>query len=143
MYYLINPTGTKPALMRIICISDTHNNHRDLEIPKGEILIHAGDSSLWGNIKHLYDFNDWLGSLPHRYKIVISGNHDLPLQRSNDLSSLFKAREILSNAIYLQDEETILYGVKFYGSPWQPFHREALGQLLRRGAGIPLVSLTQ
>ena len=27
----------------------------------------------------LSSFNDWLGTLPHKHKIVIAGNHDLIL----------------------------------------------------------------
>ena len=31
----------------IVCISDTHNQHRDLkDMPAGDILIHAGDFTL-------------------------------------------------------------------------------------------------
>jgi predicted phosphodiesterase len=29
--------------MRIVLISDTHGLHRQLEVPPGDLLIHAGD----------------------------------------------------------------------------------------------------
>merc|ERR1719414_881224 len=28
---------------RVVCISDTHNEHRGLRLPPGDILLHAGD----------------------------------------------------------------------------------------------------
>ena len=34
--------------IRIVCISDTHKKHRQLDVPDGDILIHAGDFSQWG-----------------------------------------------------------------------------------------------
>lgn len=30
--------------MRLVCISDTHNSHRSLHLPEGDVLIHAGDA---------------------------------------------------------------------------------------------------
>ena len=29
--------------MRIVCIADTHELHRELAVPPGDLLIHAGD----------------------------------------------------------------------------------------------------
>jgi predicted phosphodiesterase len=29
--------------MKIVCISDTHEKHKQLNLPKGDVLIHAGD----------------------------------------------------------------------------------------------------
>ena len=31
------------STVRIVCISDTHNRFRELRVPEGDILIHAGD----------------------------------------------------------------------------------------------------
>ena len=45
--------------LRIVCISDTHNNHRLLKtIPDGDILIHAGDFTKFSDIAHASDFNE-------------------------------------------------------------------------------------
>ena len=46
------------------------------------------------------DFNAFLGTLPHRYKIVIGGNHDQVLL---DLG-VTRVRSILTHAIYLQND---------------------------------------
>ncbi|HEX4610676.1 MAG TPA: hypothetical protein VH092_20970 [Urbifossiella sp.] len=53
--------------MRIVCVSDTHGWHRDLVMPPGDLLIHAGDITRKGELETLEDFNDWLGSLNHLY----------------------------------------------------------------------------
>jgi predicted phosphodiesterase len=62
--------------IKIVCISDTHDLHRNLSIPEGDILIHAGDITYFGESGTLYEFNEYMGSLPHSHKIVIAGNHD-------------------------------------------------------------------
>ena len=46
-------------------------------IPDGDILIHAGDFTRCGHLQEVRDFNTWLGTLPHKHKIVIAGNHEL------------------------------------------------------------------
>src|SRR5690554_271138 len=102
--------------MKIVCISDTHSLHRRIpEIPDGDILIHAGDSLGQGTQENLADLNDWLGTLPHRRKIVIAGNHDWVFQEAPEL-----ARETLTHAIYLEESGVELEGLQFWGSPWTP-----------------------
>lgn len=34
--------------MKIVCISDTHTKHQEVILPKGDLLIHAGDVSWVG-----------------------------------------------------------------------------------------------
>ena len=88
--------------------------HR-VEIPDADILIFAGDMSVCRTLQDVAGFNAFLKSLPHTYKIVVGGNHDHLLASSPDLG-----RELLQDAIYLQDEEVVIAGLKIYGSPWQP-----------------------
>lgn len=102
--------------MKLIAISDTHGEHKTLEIPDGDVLIHAGDLTRHGTLEDVREFNDFLDTLPHPNKIVIAGNHDFCFE--NDRKA---CQEILTNCIYLQDQEVIIDGVKFYGSPWQPW----------------------
>jgi Icc-related predicted phosphoesterase len=99
--------------MKIICISDTHGQHRKLNVPDGDILIHAGDITFRGEFDILRDFNIWLGELPHRHKIYIAGNHDITHETKN-------AKSLITNATYLQDSSIVIDGIKFYGSPWTP-----------------------
>lgn len=68
------PPQNKPSI-RIICISDTHNNLPS-QIPDGDLLIHCGDLTNNGTLSEIQVELDWLASLPHKHKIVIAGNHD-------------------------------------------------------------------
>mgnify|MGYP006291605781 CR=1 FL=1 len=102
--------------MKLIVISDTHGQHRSLEIPDGDVLIHAGDLTRHGTLGDVREFNNFLGTLPHPHKIVIAGNHDFCFEKDRKA-----CEEILTNCIYLQDQEVVIDGVKFYGSPWQPW----------------------
>ena len=102
--------------MKIVAISDTHGLHRSLEIPDGDVLIHAGDLTRHGTLDDVREFNDFLGTLPHPHKIVIAGNHDFCFESDREA-----CEELLTNCIYRQDQEVVIDGVKFYGSPWQPW----------------------
>jgi Icc-related predicted phosphoesterase len=102
--------------MKLVLMADTHGRHRNIDIPDGDVLIHAGDFSAWfGALDELHEFNDFLGQLPHPYKIVIAGNHDFSFERENA-----ESRAALTNAHYLQDDGIEIEGMTFYGSPWQP-----------------------
>ena len=124
--------------MRIIAISDTHGLHEALAIPEGDVLVHAGDVTSHGAVEELVAFNEFLGRLPHRYKLVIAGNHDWCFEQQPELCA-----RLLTNAIYLQDAAITIEGVKFYGSPWQPwfmdwaFNLPRGPELARRWARIP------
>lgn len=104
--------------------------HRQMDIPPGDILIHSGDLSWSGDLDEIADFNAFLGTLPHRYKIVVAGNHDLAF-----VHTPAAARAALTNAIYLEDEAILLEGLKIYGSPWQPRYDD-LAFNANRGAEI-------
>ena len=101
--------------MRIVCISDTHNLHSSIVIPDGDILLHSGDSTRRGTESEIRGVNSWLGALPHKHKVIISGNHDFGFQ-TNPF-----AKTWITNATYLYDSEITVEGVRIYGSPWQPW----------------------
>ena len=62
--------------LRLILLSDTHQLHRDVEVPDGDLCIFAGDFTFFSkSMKAVLDFNDWLGELPHRCGF---GAHRLP-----------------------------------------------------------------
>jgi 3',5'-cyclic AMP phosphodiesterase CpdA len=64
-------------VVRIVLVADTHGEHRTLHVPDGDILIHAGDLTLFNRSRDsVRDFNRWLFKLPHIRKFVIPGNHD-------------------------------------------------------------------
>ena len=71
--------------MRIVCIADTHGPHRQLEVPPADLLIHAGDFTFYSTPPSIVsDFDAWLGSLPHRHKVVVPGNHEFALEEPED-----------------------------------------------------------
>lgn len=106
--------------MRIVAISDTHADHRSIaRVPDGDIFIHAGDFLNFGFEKDylggdiLGDFYKWIEHLPHKYKILVAGNHDCFLDNEPK-----RIKEL--PCIYLQDSSIEIEGLKIYGSPWVP-----------------------
>ena len=116
--------------IRLVAISDTHGLHRHLTIPDGDILVHAGDITGHGQVEQVADFNEWLGTLPHRHKLVIAGNHDFCFE-----DQPVETAALLTNCIYLFDEAITLDGLYFYGTPWQPWFFDWAFNL-RRGSEI-------
>jgi predicted phosphohydrolase len=102
--------------IRLVCISDTHNRHKKIALPAGDILVHAGDLSGHGEPKEIAAFGKWLAGLPYRHKVVIAGNHDFLFERSPA-----EGRALLGEVTYLQDSGAELEGLRFWGSPWQPW----------------------
>lgn len=116
--------------MRIVAMADTHGYHQKLRVPEGDVLIHAGDLTQRGTLPQLAQVADWLRSLPHRHKLVIAGNHDFAFERTP-----VEARALFHGLTYLQDELVTLEGLRFWGTPWQPwFHSWAFN--LHRGPSI-------
>jgi Icc-related predicted phosphoesterase len=122
--------------MKLVFISDTHN--RKISVPDGDVLIHCGDATSMGKVDEIIKFNAWMGTFPHATKLFIPGNHDWLLERDPAL-----ARELLFNMTVLIDEAIEIGGVKFYGSPWQPFffawafNLSRFGELKEKWALIP------
>ena len=102
--------------MKLVCISDTHNLHHDLKIPDGDVLVHAGDITVHGKFENFAKFNDWLGRLPHKHKVVIPGNHDI--EAGNENAPIVEA--VMVNCHWLVNKEVTIDGVKFYGVPQTP-----------------------
>jgi Icc-related predicted phosphoesterase len=108
--------------LTIVCISDTHELHRELDVPNGDILIHAGDFTMFSkSAAAILDFNQWLGELPHLWKIVVPGNHEFFLE--SDPSR----RSLISNATVLINESVEILGLKIWGSPVTPLYGGAFG----------------
>ncbi|CAB3397617.1 unnamed protein product [Caenorhabditis bovis] len=125
----INSPPDVPYL-KVVCISDTHEQLGKVEeIPDGDVLIHAGDFTNNGNRDELIKFNEQMANLPHKYKLVVAGNHELGFdenerkeQRNPQDVGVGTERgyELLTNVTYLQNKEIVIDGVKFYGSSYHP-----------------------
>lgn len=106
--------------MRLVIIGDTHQQHRKIRLPEGDVLIHCGDflgGPLYNQGLQLLEFNEWLDEQDFEHKLVIAGNHDHLLGLPDHAEEW---RPHLSDCTYLQDESTEISGITFWGSPWTP-----------------------
>ncbi|KAI6199849.1 UPF0046 protein C25E10.12 [Aphelenchoides besseyi] len=140
--------------VRFVCISDTHGKLSEIVdvIPDGDVLIHAGDFTNYGDVMEVIDFNAAMGTLPHKVKLVIAGNHELGFEDGEEMTvqqlsalrmlGIDKGYELLTNCVYLCDRQIDVFGLKVYGSPWHPmpgysFYRARGAALLQKWNNIP------
>lgn len=102
--------------MEFVIISDTHGLHRQLSLPSGDIIIHAGDFCNFGNEEHLKDFLNWYVEIDFKYKILIGGNHDYFAAEEPDRFDALVSDDI----VYLNDSGIKINGLKLWGSPVVP-----------------------
>jgi Icc-related predicted phosphoesterase len=115
-----------PKSIRLVLISDTHELHRELDVPDGDILIHCGDLSMMSrSLAAIEDFDEWLGELPHRVKLVVPGNHEFVLEDSG-------RRGLITNATMLINESVMVMGLRIWGSPVTPLYGAAFGLISDR-----------
>lgn len=118
--------------MRIVTLSDTHCQGSDVAVPDGDVLVHAGDHTFRGTQGEVDDALQWLDALPHRHKLLVAGNHDwffdpdMPTSfRGWSLRRSLPVDELLARyprLTYLQDSGVDVDGLRFWGSPWQPYY---------------------
>ncbi len=106
--------------MKIVAVSDMHGFLPD--IPSCDLLLIAGDITPVRDhsISHQAqwldsDFRRWLQSVPARKIVGVAGNHDFIFQQ---------VPEALPRNLpwtYLQDSGTEWEGLRFWGTPWQPW----------------------
>jgi len=146
-------TGVKDeSYTRVVCMSDTHGKHREISVPKGDILIHGGDFTKTGETGTVQDLAQYFHELQmdgsFQEVVCIAGNHELTFQKDFYAQNgsrfhkkkLFDAnatKQSLQNCIYLEDESYFndKCGVEIYGSPWQP---EFCGWAFNLPRGQPL-----
>lgn len=146
------PAGDRPFL-QIAFISDTHGAHGMLdkymhlpEIAEADCLCICGDAfeheegpSRLDTKRPMVerDLAKWLQALPHRFIIVVSGNHDacfapcealalqgVPPPYAGEPGRAFLRRRG-APCLYLQDEAAVITlangeEVSIYGTPWHP-----------------------
>lgn len=87
--------------LRVVCISDTHNEHDGIRLPAGDILIHSGDCLTESGSRHtemtggddgathrarpngealFSNFARWFGAQDFEHKVLVPGNHDAVLE---------------------------------------------------------------
>lgn len=106
------------GVVRLIIISDTHERHRTVTLPAGDVFVHCGDILMSSSlpvqsrgVRVLADFNEWLATVPCTEKVVIGGNHDTALRRMPG---------VITNAVLLENTAAMLpaSGLKVYGNPY-------------------------
>jgi Icc-related predicted phosphoesterase len=102
----------KDNQLKIIVISDTHGHHSEIQIPDGDVLIHCGDivkPKFGSGKRQIREFNEYVGDLPHKFKLYSPGNHELMYM------NLKMLKELLSNMKMLIDDELYIEGFSFFG----------------------------
>lgn len=103
--------------MPTICIiSDTHNQHEKLELPKADWIIHAGDMTSTGKHAEIANFMEWFSKTDYSKRIIIAGNHDFLFETGPYMAKTL----IPENVIYLESSGIEIDGIKIYGEPRQP-----------------------
>lgn len=98
-------------------ISDTHNKHKKIALPGGDILIHSGDVSSRGQSGEILPFLDWYAEQDYSSLLLIAGNHDWGFEKEPEKY----AKECKDrNIVLLNDSGCIVEGIKIWGSPIQP-----------------------
>jgi predicted MPP superfamily phosphohydrolase len=116
MSYITWQTQTENSV-RIIVASDTHNFHRKKVVPDGDIFIHCGDMTNFGRDREVADFNEFLGELKHKHRIVICGNHEIGVyDKCGKNADLIHAKCFSNATCVLLNSSTIVEGIKIYGA---------------------------
>ena len=126
--------------MKTVVISDTHGQHRSLKLPKGDLVIHAGDVSKRGHPDEIEDFLDWFSKQKYKYKVFIAGNHDFFFEQAHPR---IIEQMVPQGVICLNDSGCEIEGLKLWGSPITPwfndwaFNRERGTEIKRHWDLIP------
>lgn len=80
-HLVTDPTKPKENnAIRILCFSDTHGEHASLDpssFQPCDLVIFAGDLSMFGNPSEVSSFKNWFHSIKCPNKLLIAGNLDL------------------------------------------------------------------
>lgn len=116
--------------MKILHLSDTHGLHEGqcerwvkelIEEYQPNVIVHSGDFMRHAmKFQDIQDFFEWFLSLPVEHKILVAGNHDMWLEQLENNEYLRQAT-VPDDLHLLINEEVIIDGIKFWGSPYTPW----------------------
>jgi Icc-related predicted phosphoesterase len=126
--------------LKFVVIADTHGRHRQVKLPKGDVLIHAGDFTYRGEKAETLDFIKWFRQQQYGCKILIAGNHDFYFEKTpaRDLEDLLG-----DDIIYLNDTGLKFHHLNIWGSPITPkffnwaFNRSRGNEIMKHWKLIP------
>lgn len=101
--------------LKICCISDTHGLHEKIKMPDCDMIIHAGDFTLWGALPEVTSFIDWYACQEAKYKILTCGNHEVLISKQFDVLQRLCDDEGIQ---LLHNSSTVIEGVSIFGSPY-------------------------
>lgn len=101
------------APLRVVVISDTHNQHDRFTLPEGDVLVHCGDFTAAGSDPELRDFDRWLAGLPFEHKLIVAGNHEYWMDGTGA-----RIEALIRHGRVLMDELVEIAGRRFYGMSW-------------------------
>ncbi|KAL7581245.1 hypothetical protein ACA910_006019 [Epithemia clementina (nom. ined.)] len=130
---------SRQGCTRFVLMSDTHGTHREIRLPPGDVLIHAGDMTKMGEARTISDVNAYFKEARNSFQdvICIAGNHDITLHTNfylhkwkyfpfrNKDEKPFDEKIVqasLTDCTYLKDSScrTTKGDLEVYGSPWCP-----------------------
>lgn len=103
-------------MMKILCTSDLHGHWNFDRWPEADVLVIAGDSTMYGRKPEYQKFARVLETVQYPEVILVAGNHDWAFQDDPTVQQYFQA----PNIHYLQDTAALVQGVRFSGHPWTP-----------------------
>lgn len=120
------------GLMQIVAASDIHGQWSVVQYPKGDVLLLAGDilsdhsfhpqsdANVGLQAEELLELDHFCGyylkkELGYKHILLVAGNHDFVLQKKPEIVKELK------HITYLEDTSIVIDGIKFHGSPWQPW----------------------
>ncbi|KAF2172442.1 hypothetical protein M409DRAFT_50141 [Zasmidium cellare ATCC 36951] len=120
--------------VRIICVSDTHNHspREGYKLPKGDVLIHAGDFTNQGSLAEVKKAVDWISKADFEAKVIVA-DPDYALKHKSgwgvvpaDVEACRNLVVANDNFVYLQHASAVIplpsksTHLRIFGSPYSP-----------------------
>ncbi|KAK4507899.1 hypothetical protein PRZ48_001634 [Zasmidium cellare] len=120
--------------VRIVCVSDTHNHSpgEGYKLPKGDVLIHAGDLTNQGSLAELKKAVDWISKADFEAKVIVA-DPDYALKHKSgwgvvpaDVEACRNLVVSNDNFVYLQHASAVIplpskgTHLRVFGSPYSP-----------------------
>jgi Icc-related predicted phosphoesterase len=104
-------------MYKILALSDTHGLHEKVTTSPCDLLIHSGDFTGRGTMQETLNFAKWLYTRPAKRKVVVAGNHDSYAESNYDVTKTIFSEH---GVTYLENQVTVIEGLKIFGSPCSP-----------------------
>lgn len=105
-------------MVKILCISDTHQKEHLLTLPPADILVHAGDFCSSGYLFEFENFCNWVSTQTQFKHILVSpGNHDICVEKQPGVCRTMLS-QANANAKLLIHEAVSVLGINFFASPY-------------------------